>query len=59
MDSSQQALQTNGKLFFKFRIRSRNFGQKTKNIQINRGVNVGSNCNVLHINGFVLTNSTN
>ena len=32
MDSSQQALQTNGKLFFKFGIRFRILGQKQPKI---------------------------
>ena len=36
MDSSQQALQTNGKLFlFKFHIHFRITGRKQKNIQTN------------------------
>ena len=33
MDSSQQALQTYGRLFFKFQISLQNFGWKPKNIQ--------------------------
>ena len=36
MDSSRQALQNNGKLFFKFQIRVRFSGRKLKNIETNR-----------------------
>ena len=39
MDSSRQALQSNGKLFFKFRISFRNIGRKPKNIEL-RGVDI-------------------
>ena len=35
MDLSQQTLQTNGKLFFKFRIRFQIFGRKPKYFQKN------------------------
>ena len=40
IDSSRQALQTNGKLFFKFQIRFRIIDRTPKNIQTNRGVNI-------------------
>ena len=40
MDSSQQALQTYGRLFFKFQISLQNFGRKPKNIQKIREVGI-------------------
>ena len=40
MESSRQALQTNGKLYFKFRIRFQIIGRKPKNIRTNRGVHM-------------------
>ena len=36
MDSSQRALQTDGKPFLKFKTNFRNFDRKPKNIQTNR-----------------------
>ena len=61
MDSSWQALQTNGKLFFKFQIRFRIIGRKQKKKIFKRIARreYWSKGNVLYINGLVSTSSTN
>ena len=49
MDSSQRALQTNEKLFFKFKISFQSFGWKLKNIPTNTEALIFIKCYIIYI----------
>ena len=60
IDSSWRALQTNGKFFFQISNSSLNYWPKTeKYLEQTENRGYWSYCNVLCINGFVSTSSTN
>ena len=59
MDSSQRAVQNNGKLFFKFQNSFQIFGRKLENIQMKSEARILIKVQCVYTNGFVLTSSTN